>query len=1080
MDSIWTILGLEPTKEVSAIKRAYAQKARTCHPEEDPEGFMELRKAYQSALNYAENDFPDPVEQEESGAEEEYPDDEFGDDGGEDDGGWVLADEADEGPNPFEDCEAIQQFLALYTGKQRKNPKTWLDYFTSSAFLDVSREPRFTLLLLEHVTRLEPEWPVNVEFTSWLSTAYQFGVERRVYRDDDGNERKEFNYRVEPDARFEGLGYVLQIAAKGPIPSGTKGGHRPMSDSFAEYRRLIRMAEEGRWNEQDLKEAGKILEYYVISNFQEKNPAPSERHPAGMRLIEHFFRREDLPEELFRIAWEKLELKTAIMGRTKVLYGGLRERVLERLPNVGAGEVNLILLNRKFEQYRQTVRKLEESGSEEDWARAGVETDAFFAREDFQRALLWRRFVEDHLLRYWLNLNIQWAGLHFVQRVQEFYKEHQEAPCAEQVVAQVQTALRTRERKAWTQEDQDAPVPDGGPTLAYRPFLRHWLNTSFYYARDVENGQRLVDYLWEELPWAAEWSSRFLELDEDGVPIPRSVAFKLGGDVVEVRFHLRFTDLLVNGELMCRPCLEWERVEALADTDQFCFLIPFAVAAYDRYEAVKETILARLPDTALPEDCRSVVAGSLTGQVCCLPMLSDGQRADPVDVFPMELFMEDGEHLYGCQWSLESQTLVSFEQTIGAGSGRTPLRYGIYTEYSDVPDEATAIALAKDILKEKVSPDGLSLEALGRLPDAIYGERDVMARSREGLSFGWSKPVQLFEDEITMDVLEEKLRQFAGGWMRRLELSWKCGAPAGDGQEGQLWQSLVFMKEPTGYACLYFDDVQAQSYALRARSEQWKQLELEGPVFIPFREGKLLRKNVHRSFASIRRQLLMVFGQVGRPNGVREGSVWDLACNVNHGRHKYFTDKQMLGGFPVERAQNRKDARFYFSDYPSLAVWTDAGGRLETLTVGEMDRGRLQQTLGRFLEGTWPKLRLTWGGEAGERRHIVLLHDSGRFQMAWVDERKRTVEFHVADTGRYMDVEGKKYPKDTFQGRTVPAYLIHADAATLRGALEQLLSCIADPTPVLNKFAEYAAEKPVKARPYEALWNELVGGEETE
>lgn len=270
MDSIWTILGLEPTKEVSAIKRAYAQKARTCHPEEDPEGFLELRKAYQAALNYAENDFPDPVEQEESGAEEEYSDDEFGDDGGEDDGGWALADEMDEGPNPFEDCEAIQQFLALYTGKQRKNPKTWLDYFTSSAFLDVSREPRFTLLLLEHVTRLEPEWPVNVEFTSWLSTAYQFGVDRRVYRDDDGNERKEFNYRVELDGRFEGLGYVLQIAAKGPIPSGTKGGHRPMSASYAEYRRLIRMAEEERWNEQDLKKAGKILEYYVISNFQEK------------------------------------------------------------------------------------------------------------------------------------------------------------------------------------------------------------------------------------------------------------------------------------------------------------------------------------------------------------------------------------------------------------------------------------------------------------------------------------------------------------------------------------------------------------------------------------------------------------------------------------------------------------------------------------------------------------------------------------------------------------------------------------------------------------------------------------------
>ena len=34
---IWNILGLEPTQDVSAIKRAYAQKTRDCHPEEDPE-----------------------------------------------------------------------------------------------------------------------------------------------------------------------------------------------------------------------------------------------------------------------------------------------------------------------------------------------------------------------------------------------------------------------------------------------------------------------------------------------------------------------------------------------------------------------------------------------------------------------------------------------------------------------------------------------------------------------------------------------------------------------------------------------------------------------------------------------------------------------------------------------------------------------------------------------------------------------------------------------------------------------------------------------------------------------------------
>ena len=54
MDTIWTTLGIEPTKDVSVIKRAYAEKAKTCHPEEDTEGFMKLRQAYQAALDYAE------------------------------------------------------------------------------------------------------------------------------------------------------------------------------------------------------------------------------------------------------------------------------------------------------------------------------------------------------------------------------------------------------------------------------------------------------------------------------------------------------------------------------------------------------------------------------------------------------------------------------------------------------------------------------------------------------------------------------------------------------------------------------------------------------------------------------------------------------------------------------------------------------------------------------------------------------------------------------------------------------------------------------------------------------------------
>ena len=37
--SIWEVLGIAPTTDKAAIRHAYAQKTRTCHPEEDPEGF---------------------------------------------------------------------------------------------------------------------------------------------------------------------------------------------------------------------------------------------------------------------------------------------------------------------------------------------------------------------------------------------------------------------------------------------------------------------------------------------------------------------------------------------------------------------------------------------------------------------------------------------------------------------------------------------------------------------------------------------------------------------------------------------------------------------------------------------------------------------------------------------------------------------------------------------------------------------------------------------------------------------------------------------------------------------------------
>ncbi len=50
---IWKILEIERTKDEELIKKAYRDKLRYVNPEDDQEGFKELRRAYEEALNYA-------------------------------------------------------------------------------------------------------------------------------------------------------------------------------------------------------------------------------------------------------------------------------------------------------------------------------------------------------------------------------------------------------------------------------------------------------------------------------------------------------------------------------------------------------------------------------------------------------------------------------------------------------------------------------------------------------------------------------------------------------------------------------------------------------------------------------------------------------------------------------------------------------------------------------------------------------------------------------------------------------------------------------------------------------------------
>lgn len=1070
MDGIWYVLELEPTRDISAIKRAYAQKTKACHPEENPEGFLELRKAYEAALDYAESGaacVTEPDELPDKKASDAEP---FQAESGEArDEGWTLCGKSEHtvDSNPYTEHEAVRNFLELYTGKQRREQKRWLDYFTSDAFLDAAWDWRFTALLLEHVTQLEGTYPVNREFLNWLCVAYQFTVRRAVYLNPDGSERTEFDFQIQPGARFEGQESVFEIATKGPVPKKFQGNELAVFESFTEYHQLTEMAGQNVWSEREIGECsgviGRYAVNYITDKCQQRWDMDYERHPAGVRLITHFFRRDGLPEELYRIAWQKLDLETAVMGRAKIIYGPLRELALQRLPQL-AGQKRESFAKLRADFLNFAVSTCKRNGQNAQATNEDIrKTDAFFARGDFQQALLDRRFVEEEMLHTWVNEN---RCDYYLNKVIAFYTEHETAPCAGRVIERAKEMLKIQKMADRMKKDRESAISEDAVTLTSSPFFRHWLNTGFYEACDITSGGRLSDYLNRELPYLPEWSKAFLGAEEEITP--KTVLCGIGEDTVEVRFHLRYMAFFCDGQPVYRPCLEWERMLEARDTDTFFFCLPITVTTYDRFETVRAEILRRLADTAAPEEGRGFIAACLAGQVCSLPLpgkagMGEAPPLSPESVLPFELFAEDTDHLYGCEWFEQEPVLTLFEQL---PIGRKILGNEVF---DDVTDVAGAAALARRMLEETLRPPRFPMELLVNLPDAVYAKPDLNIPPLGG------DMMELSGEAVTREKLEELLTQFADNQLERLEFSWKITAPIGEELDYDTLRSLVFIKGG-GYACLYFDDFRARSYALLEKPELYGKMKGD-TAFVPFRQGRLHGDVVHRSFSSIRRHLDVIFRQVSWQNNVdfRAGGIWSYAAIVFEGRAKYYLDKQLLGGFPMERAHNRPDAPFHFFIYPDFVLCVDEKGRAEALEVVQSNRGRIQQLLIRFLQGDFCRLRLTWGNNPERRRHIVLLHDSGRFLMAWIQEEKRTVQYHVSDASTYMDVEGKKYPKDMFQGRVTPAYLIHDGVTPLRNALELLLANLNDPDKITVQFAEYADEKPVKARPYEVLWAELAG-----
>ena len=1079
MYDIWTVLGIHPTEDVSAIKRAYAERAKACHPEEDPEGFLHLRQAYQAALNCAEGEQKDPVfslaepEEEERNPEEEQ--------------GWSLREPEEDGSNPYEGGEAITKFLELHTGKQRKNPVMWMNYVTSDAFLDAAWDPRFTALLLRKVREVQADFPPNRECMTWLNVAYQFS----------GKEARS----------FDGIQDILQIAALGPAPKTPKGNEFAILQSFLDYRHLYSLADAGRWDQEAIEAfrmiLGRYSSAYIRERCEQRVTPDCERHPAGVRVFLHFFRREDLPDTLFREAWQKLNLKSAVMGRAKVLYGPLRELAVQRVPGIDgeAPPVNFLQLNRNLDAYLKRLKANPETEPEE--------SRTFFESPEMQQALPVPRFLEQQLLTYspWRR---EGMGEGLVRRILDYYRAHTDIPRASEVISGLEGDLRLCEAKRWSRED-GAADPEGIPdsvrmTLSYRPFFRWWLNTAFYTAQDPETGTPLLEHLEKYLPYQAAWSRRFA-LREDGTP--RTVAAAMG--TVEFDCYPMHLEYRVNGKPVYRPCLTWEQT-VRESGDWFALLLPITVTSYRCFNEVSQEIFRRLAYFPLPESDRTLIARCLAGHVCCLrPDGETGEVAPPEEQLPLELSMEGGGKLYTARWWEHGGPVTIYRQTFSGrriqerllpdpegnwaaapGPEGSVRRNGVVPPVSFTAD--SGLEAARRRLAELTDPRFFDLSRLRELPWHVYyttaggvewsltrtdlqrgepkqdawalleqwGIEDIPPELEEAVSrvqqaireAAPEEPVPV-EMPVTGEAISALLYNFSQGEVKRLELEWSQGR-------------LVLCWDGDKYACLYFENSFGRGenwYALLADAEMYRTIDCNDVVYIPFGMGKLAEYSIFHSAQDLLRDIDLVLGQMGYDQ-IQEGGpggwLWSGEVYRQDAKHKILMMQQKLGGVPQTRGRNYYLSKFVLSRPASELETVDLGGERTVTALKSGTYGLAAGGLVQIMSGKLARVRISWtfqtpeGG--AELRHLVVLQDRGKYMMFWLQDGNRRVLAYGADEPQW------------FMGHALPACLVHEDPKRLRNGIDLLLDDIDNTEPVLRQPGQFAQ---VHA-PYEELRSELV------
>lgn len=811
---------------------------------------------------------------------------------------------------------------------------------------------------------------------------------------------------AEKQIYFRGFEYICEILRMGPRVTRFKGNDFAMMEGFRDYQNLL-MLSAGNWGDEEYLQLGHILDYYLSANLSDRPIRDastyelSQRHPKSLKLITHFFAFEKLSPRAYLAAWNHLWLQNATVGKEKLFFGKLRETILKKAPElIEKPRFSYKQLLKDFYAYDRSSAYYSNKG---ETPLEQAQLDYFFTRQDVVKALHDDIFVEEQVLHYWITKG---SSAYLLKRLRAFYEHYQEAPFAKMVISRIEMTLGDKRIEIELQEDERTNVQNITFDLACRACVRYYLNTAFPLAYG-EQRILLSEYLDERMPVSIKWNQAFCNSI-------KPMEYSFGEHTLSVIFHPKYMEYLWDQKPIV-PSYPGRELLNAEDETLFWLLLPIAAASQEDYKDIYTELSRRLKKLPIYQEDISVIADGIAGKIC---------RFEEYDIPLFTIYAEKGEDLYGCD-IYGNAVLKLYEQD---RNDKYLLPNGTYRA-SDIEE---AIEMGQQLLDERVSNSIMNI-IIEVLPDKILVE-DL-----------WGTPSILTEKQVTRNTILSLLKQYFEGMIKRIELAW-----AG--------RSLLFIKDGKQYACFYFDHISQDWYALVALPEVYAVVDCKDVEYEPFLLGMLPNYLIHQNPNLIREQLVDIFAQTACANPYPKMMMWSPQIYRFETRQRYRLAKHQFGLYPLKDTENQILDRFYIPNLPAFVYHTDLSEKESGKVAVKKDKAMVQRMLSEYLGGRLKELVLSWQYDTDKfhYRHILLMQDEGKHLMIYLDDSIKGMDYLVANVSEYLNVEENQYRKESFDGKTIPEYLVHTDMRRIRDYLDFLIPQMGYATVNLGEFGEFS------------------------